>query len=104
MKRSKVKALEDAGWTVGSTEDLLGLSDDEMLMIDMKISLAKKFQALRKKTKLTQVQVAKLLHTSQSRVAKMESGDASVSMDLLVKGLLSLGANKKDVGKALAAH
>lgn len=103
MKNSKINALEEAGWTVGSTEDLLGLSNDEMTLIDMKISLAKKFQTLRKKSKLTQVQVAKALHTSQSRIAKMEAGDASVSMDLLIKGLLSLGANKKDVGQALAA-
>lgn len=103
MKKSKVKALENSGWIVGSTSDLLNLSPGEMAMIDMKISLAKKFQSLRKKSKLTQVQVAQTLHTSQSRVAKMEAGDASVSIDLLVKGLLSLGADKKEVGKALAS-
>lgn len=102
MKSSKTKALEEAGWKVGDVSDLLGLSPEELAIIDMKISLAKNFQELRKKSKLTQTELAKILHTSQSRIAKMEAGDVSVTIDLLVKGMLTLGATKKTVAQVLA--
>ena len=69
----------------------------------MKISLAKKFRKKRNSKDLSQIQVAKLLHTSQSRIAKMEAGDPSVSLDLLIKGLISLGTSKKIIGKYIAA-
>jgi predicted transcriptional regulator len=54
------------------------------------------------KSNLTQAQLAKMLKSSQSRVAKMEKGDPTVSVDLLVKSLLAMGANKKSIAKAIA--
>ena len=54
-----------------------------------------------KNYKLTQEQVARLLKSSQSRVAKMEAGDPSVSLDLLVRSLLALGASKKHLVQML---
>ena len=103
MKRIKQKKLESAGWKVADTADFLGLTKEESALIDMKISLSKTFCNLRKKSKMTQVQVAKKLHTSQARVARMEAGDPSVSMKLLVKGMIKLGASKKLVGQALVS-
>ena len=49
----------------------------------------------------TQAQFAKMLKSSQSRVAKMEKGDPTVSVDLLVKSLLALGADKKCIARAI---
>jgi hypothetical protein len=46
--------------------------------------------------------VAKLGRSSQSRVAKMETGDATVSLDLLVRSLLAIGASPKDIGRAIS--
>ncbi|MDH3973027.1 MAG: helix-turn-helix domain-containing protein [Deltaproteobacteria bacterium] len=103
MKSAKKKKLEKPGWSSGDASDLLGLSPEEMAIIEMKIALAKKFQELRKSKKMTQVQVAKLLHTSQSKVAKMEAGDPSVSLELLIKGLITLGSTRKTVGRCIAA-
>lgn len=47
--------------------------------------------------------VAKLIQSSQSRVAKMETGSDSVTIDLLVKSLLKLGASMNDVAKAFSS-
>ena len=69
----------------------------------MKFSLSRSLKERRTKKRLSQVALAKLLESSQSRVAKMEAGDASVSIDLLIKSLLVLGASQKDVAKALSA-
>ena len=41
----------------------------------------------------------KMLKSSQSRIAKMESGDPTVSIDLLIKSLLTMGATKKSIAK-----
>ena len=70
--------------------------------IELKLALSDALTKRRKKSNLTQAQLAKLLKSSQSRVAKMEKGDPSVSVDLLVKSLLAMGANKESIAKAIA--
>lgn len=103
MKANKRKKLEDAGWRVGTTEDLLGLSAEESAYIEIKLALSKALKETRAKKKLSQAQLAALIESSQSRVAKMEAADPSVSIDLMVKSLLALGVPRKQVARALAA-
>jgi DNA-binding XRE family transcriptional regulator len=103
MKASKRQKLETAGWKVGSTADFLGLSKEEELLIDMKMALANKLKASRQQRNLTQLEVAKRIGSSQSRIAKMEVADKSVSMDLLVRSLLSLGATREDIAGTIRA-
>jgi len=103
MKANKRRKLEDAGWKIGSSQDFLGLTDEEIEFIEMKLALSSKVREQRAKKGLSQTELAKLLGSSQSRVAKMESGDASVSIDLLFKALLALGVSRKKVAQVLAA-
>jgi hypothetical protein len=42
-----------------------------------------------------------MLASSQSRVAKMEKGDPSVSIDLLIRSLFNLGMSKKYLAQIL---
>lgn len=102
MKKEKKKYLESKGYTIGSTKEFLGLSKEESEYIELKLSLSQALAKRRKQKKLTQAQLAKVLKSSQSRVAKIEKGDPSVSVDLLVKSLLAMGANKKSIAKAIA--
>ena len=104
MKTSKQKKLEKKGWKVGSTTDFLELSEEESAYIDLKLSLSSALKKQRLKKKLSQVQLAKKMNSSQSRVAKMEAGDPSVSIDLLVKSLLALGASKKELAKTISMN
>lgn len=103
MKKSKKARLEKAGWKVGSVQDFLELTDEEVAFIDMKLALAKYLKGKRKRKKLTQDQLAHALHSSQSRIAKMEAGDPSVSLDLLVKSLLSLGTSPKQLARVIGS-
>ncbi len=103
MKATKIRALEKKGYTVGSIEQFLGLSKEEAEIIEMKLALAKGITKYRKRKKLTQVQVAGIMGSSQSRIAKIERGDPSVSLDLMVKTLLSMGAKRKTLAKLIAA-
>jgi predicted XRE-type DNA-binding protein len=100
MDKRKKKILESKGYKIGSTEDFLGLSKEESEYIELKLSLSQELAQQRKQKKLTQIQLAKMLKSSQSRVAKMECGDPTVSLDLLVKSLLAIGVSKESIAKA----
>ena len=98
MKHDKRRSLEEKGWTVGSASEFLDLTPEEAQFIEYKLRLARTLRELRERQSLTQVEVAKRIQSSQSRVAKMEAGDPSVSLDLLVRSLLLLGISSKELG------
>ncbi len=102
MKTTKRQKLEAAGWAVGATADFLGLSPEEASLVEMKLALSQTLRSWRTKKRMTQGELAKQLHSSQSRVAKMEAADPTVSFDLLMRSLLQLGATPRDIAKALA--
>lgn len=102
MERDKRKRLAEAGWEVGDAEDFLGLSADEAAYIDLRIRLSDAVKLLRNERKLTQLELATRMGSSQSRLAKAEAADTSVSLDLLIRSLLALGATRQDLAKAIA--
>jgi DNA-binding XRE family transcriptional regulator len=101
MDAVKRQRLEAAGWRVGDAADFLELSPEEAAFIEMKLSLSKRLRELRLSQKISQQSLAKRINSSQSRVAKMEAGDPSVSLDLIVRTLLAIGATREDVAIAL---
>ena len=101
MDARKKKRLEAAGWRVGSTQEFLGLSSAEAAYIELKIALSDKLKERRQRQRVTQQELARVLGSSQSRVAKIEAGDPTVSLDLLMRGLFALGATRKDVARAI---
>ncbi|HEY7895898.1 MAG TPA: helix-turn-helix transcriptional regulator [Gemmatimonadaceae bacterium] len=102
MDAKKRKRLEAAGWSVGDAADFLRLSPQEAALVEMRVALSRSLRERRLDAGLTQTALAKQLGSSQSRVAKLEAGDASVSLELLIRALLAAGATRKDVGNALA--
>jgi DNA-binding XRE family transcriptional regulator len=103
MKPSKRRRLEAEGWKFGSARDFLGLTDEDVEYIELHLSLAALLTKRRKSLGYTQTELADLIGSSQSRVAKMEAGDPSVSVDLMIRALLALGVNRKQVGRAMGA-
>lgn len=103
MHASKRRKLEAAGYKVGNAADFLDLSPEEAALIDVKVKLASQLVALRKKAKISQTVLAQRIGSSQSRVAKMEACDPSVSMDLMFKTAFALGASQEKVGRLVVA-
>jgi len=101
MESKKRKKLEAAGWKVGSAESFLELTPEETALIDLKLSLGELVRHARQRAKLSQQRLAERLHSSQSRVAKLEAGDASVSLDLAVRAAFAAGAKKADLAGAI---
>ena len=103
MRKAKRKALETSGWKVGTAQQFLGLTADEAAFIELRFSLSRALKERRLRSNLSQAEVAARIRSSQSRVAKMEAGDPSVSVDLLVRTLLALGASRKDLARSLVS-
>jgi DNA-binding XRE family transcriptional regulator len=103
MKAEKRKKLEAAGWNVGGAAEFLALTPDEAEFVEIKLALARRLRALREQRHWTQAELAKHVGSSQSRVAKMEAADPTVSVDLLVRSLLAAGANRRDLGRVVGA-
>ena len=102
MRREKKKRLTAKGWKIGNTKDFLGLSEEESAYIELKIRLAEALRQLRQEKGLSQVDLAAKLRSSQSRIAKVEAGDPSVSLDLLIRSLITLGASDHELSKIIA--
>jgi predicted XRE-type DNA-binding protein len=103
MDKNKKKRLKKAGWRVGSTSEFLQLTSEEQTLIELKLALAEYLKQCRQSRKLTQIQLAQVLHSSQSRVAKMEAGDPTVSIDLLLRSLLALGASPRQLARVIGS-
>lgn len=101
MRKEKKRRLESKGWKIGSAKEFLALSEEESAYIELKTRLAESVRQRRQQTGLTQVELAAKLQSSQSRVAKIEAGDPSVSLDLLIRSLISLGLNDRELSKII---
>jgi ribosome-binding protein aMBF1 (putative translation factor) len=101
MKNVKKKRLEAAGWQIGSASQLLGLSKQETELVELRLALAKGLRRRREARKLTQARLAKLIGSSQSRVAKMEAADSTVALDLLFRSLVATGATRRELARII---
>ncbi len=102
MREEKKRRLEAKGWKVGSVKEFLQLTDEESAYIELKIRLAASLRERRQRSRLSQAELAKVLKSSQSRVAKMEAGDPSVSLDLLIRSLLALGTSDRELSRIIS--
>lgn len=101
MDTAKRQRLEAAGWTIGTAEEFLGLSPEETAFVEMKLALSKAIKQNRISQQMTQHDLAQKIKSSQSRVAKMEAGDPSASLDLLIRTLLIFGATRQDIAEVI---
>ena len=101
MNKAKRTKLKSSGWSVGSVQKFLGLSAEETAFVELKLAFSRSLKSWRTRRGLSQLELAKRLRSSQSRVAKMEAGDPTVSVDLLVRSLFALGASPKDLARTV---
>ena len=104
MEPAKRQKLEEVGFKVTTVAEFLDLSPEEIEVIEIRLSLSKLLKQFREKQELPQQKLAENINFSQSRVAKMEASDPSVSIDLLIKSLLALGATREDIATAIAGN
>ena len=101
MKRDKKRRLEQAGWRVSNTATFLGLTAAEERLLALKLALAGGLRQLRERRGLSQAALAKQVGSSQSRIAKLEAADISVSLDLMIRSLIVIGAGPAEIAKII---
>jgi predicted transcriptional regulator len=101
VRANVARRLEARGWKVGDSKEFLGLSEEEAALVELRLALSRSVRERRLKLGLSQAELASRLGSSQSRVAKLEGADATVSLDLLIRGLLALGASRRQIGRVL---
>lgn len=102
-QREREERLRKAGWESGDFQDFLGLTDEETAIIKIRLALARALRQRRKGRKMSQARFAERIGSSQSRVAKMEAGDPSVSFDLLLRSLIHAGSTSAELGEVIAS-
>ena len=102
MRKAKKERLERAGWKVGETKEFLGLTEAEAALVEVRVSLARELRRRRLSKSLSQAALARRIGSSQSRVARMEAGHPSVSLDLLLRSLFTAGSTRSDIGRVIA--
>ena len=103
MNSARLKKLRAAGWKIGNARDFLKLSDEEVMLVELKLSLTSALKEARQKRRLSQIDLAQRMGSSQSRVAKIEAGDPSVSLDLIVRALFATGATRQELQRAFSS-
>lgn len=101
MDPKKRKKLEGKGWTVGSAQDLLRLSDEEMQIVEMKAALIAAVRKCRERKDITQTDLTKQIGSSVSRISKLENGSPDISFELVLRALIALGVSKKKIGETI---
>lgn len=104
MEPSKRRKIEDAGGRVVTVAEFLQLTPEQEAIVEIRLALSKSVKKMREQERLTQQKLAEKTNSSQSRVAKMEAADRSVSIDLLIKSLLALSATREDIAAAIAGE
>lgn len=95
MNQNRKLQIEKAGGRITTVKEFLNLSEADAALIETKLAMIKRVRTLREEKHVTQVELAKRMGTSQSRVAKIEAGDPNVSMDLILRAMFSLGVRFK---------
>lgn len=102
MDEAMRERLGADGWRVADVQDFLGLRNDEMAYIDLCATLRRAARSRREDAGLSQHALARRLGSTKTQVARMESGDPSGSIDLMVRALLATGATAADVADVIA--
>ncbi|MFZ4678125.1 MAG: helix-turn-helix domain-containing protein [Nodosilinea sp.] len=102
MDQATLEQLAKKGWQVGTVSDFLDLSPEEATLIEIKLALSRELKE-RRQQNMTQAELAGKMHSSQPRIAKAENGDASVSIELLLRAILATGASPQEIGRVIGA-
>jgi DNA-binding XRE family transcriptional regulator len=102
MDKLKRESLEAKGWKIDTATEFLELTSEEAALVEIKLALSLNLK-VRRQNLMTQTDLANKIHSSQPRIANAENGDASVSIELLIRAMLATGATPQDIGQIIAS-
>lgn len=103
MDTQTLKRLEEAGFVPTTVAEFVGLSPAEAALVETRARFTPLLKQTRTARGWTQAQLARALGTRQQTIARAERGGSSVSLDFLLRALLTAGLSLSDVGDELSA-
>jgi hypothetical protein len=103
MDKELRSRLEAAGFRETNVQDLLGLTPEEVELVETRLALSRLVKRLRAEKRLTQRAAAAMVRSDQSNLSKAEANDPEVSVDWLIRVAIALGASRQEIGRALSA-
>ena len=97
MNNEKRKSLEAAGFRFGDAADFLELTQEERMLMELRMAIAKAIRNRREQSNLSQKEVAARIKTTQPRVVKIEAAASDVSLDQMFRGLFAVGGTVEDL-------
>ena len=102
MDKEQQARLEAAGFAVGTAAEFLGLTPAEQCLVEARLAMGRAIKDRRLAVHMPQTTLARRMGSSQSRVAKLEAGDPTVSLDLMLRGFFETGASIGDLSEVFA--
>lgn len=93
--------LRDAGFESTTVSEFLDLNETQEAIVETKVHLTALLRQARKDKGWSQAQLAEAMDTRQQVVARIEKGNRSVTLDMLFRALLALGARLGDIAQEL---
>jgi ribosome-binding protein aMBF1 (putative translation factor) len=87
--------LDRKGAPVTNVQELLGLDDVDMQIVEFKVQLAREVRRRREAKGLTQAALAERMEVSQPRIPGVESG--SVGLETILHAYLATGGTMADL-------
>jgi len=72
-------------------------TEEERMLVELRVKLARAIRRRREQSNLSQKQVATRIKSSQPRVAKIEAASPDVSLDLSIRALFAAGGELSDL-------
>ena len=94
--------LEAAGIPVGNKVEFLGLSPAQEAVVEVKVRLSYALRRARKAQGLTQAALARQMGVPQQTVARLESIHKSISVDMLMRALVTAGVSLEAIADEIA--
>ena len=100
-ERARLKAK---GWVETTVDELFGLDEIDRQVVELRVRVAREVRRLREASGLSQEELAARIESSQPRVAKIEGGQAGVSLDSLVSAFFAAGGNLDDLAAVVGQY
>ena len=96
--------MDAAGWKTVTIAEFLDLTPEDMAFIQVRRTFARAVRNRREVSGLSRTALAETLGLSETQIALMEGNASSISMDVMLRAFLAMGATQNDLAEALAAY
>jgi hypothetical protein len=98
MDKDKQAKLASKGWKIGTVNEFLDLTPAEATYIELRLALSENLKQRQTQKQLTSSHTQ---FANPFQIEKLETGEAEVTLDFLIRSLLTLGVTVKELAEIM---